>query len=35
VVEFLLSYDREDGDGGYVKEFFDQLSDELARRRAG
>ncbi len=35
MVEFLLSYDREDGDGGYVKEFFDQLSDELARRRAG
>ncbi|MGQ0778565.1 MAG: TIR domain-containing protein [Pseudonocardiales bacterium] len=35
MVEFLLSYDREDGDGGYVKVFFDQLADELARRRAG
>jgi FxsC-like protein len=35
VVEFMLSYDREDGDGGYVGEFFDALSDELARRRAG
>lgn len=35
MVKFLLSYDREDGDGGYVKEFFNQLADELARRRAG
>ena len=35
MVKFLLSYDREDGDGDYVEEFFGQLSDELARRRAG
>jgi hypothetical protein len=34
VTEFLLSYDRNDGDGGYVQEFFEDLSDELARRRA-
>jgi hypothetical protein len=32
MVEFLLSYDRDDGDGGFVDEFFSKLSDELARR---
>lgn len=32
MVNFLLSYDREDGEGGYVRQFYDDLCDELARR---